>query len=138
MHVCVYINIHVSISVYLNMHTLHSPTHTFPFMCAYTYICIYKSKEIGFHSHFKLENIQGEHKVIAILRYSIHGTLHVFPIPASLICVFVLIRVSDTQSCPTLYNPMDCSPPGSSVHGILQARVLEWVAISSSTLLIYS
>ena len=37
-----------------------------------------------------------------------------------------------TQSCPTLCNPMDCSPPGSSVHGILQARILEWVAISSS------
>ena len=35
-------------------------------------------------------------------------------------------------SCPTLYNPMDCSPPGSSVHGILQPRILEWVAISSS------
>ena len=34
------------------------------------------------------------------------------------------------QLCPTLYNPMDCSPPGSSVHGILQARILEWVAIS--------
>ena len=36
------------------------------------------------------------------------------------------------QSCPTLCNPMDCSPPGSSVHGILQARILEWVAISFS------
>ena len=36
------------------------------------------------------------------------------------------------QSCPTLCGPMDCSPPGSSVHGILQARKLEWVAISSS------
>ena len=34
--------------------------------------------------------------------------------------------------CPTLCNPMDCSPPGSSVHGILQERTLEWVAISSS------
>ena len=32
-------------------------------------------------------------------------------------------------SCPTLCNPMDCSPPGSSVHGILQARILEWVAV---------
>ena len=32
------------------------------------------------------------------------------------------------QSCPTLSDPMDCSPPGSSVHGILQARVLEWGA----------
>ena len=36
------------------------------------------------------------------------------------------------QSCPTLCNPMDCSPPGSSVHGILQARIMEWVAISFS------
>ena len=36
------------------------------------------------------------------------------------------------QSCPTLCNPMDCSPPGSSVHGILQGRTLEWAATSSS------
>ena len=36
------------------------------------------------------------------------------------------------QLGPTLCDPMDCSPPGSSVHGILQARVLEWVAISFS------
>ena len=36
------------------------------------------------------------------------------------------------QSCPTLCNPMDCSPPGSSVHGILQARILEWIAIPFS------
>ena len=33
-----------------------------------------------------------------------------------------------TQSCPTLCDPVDCSPPGSSVHGISQARILEWVA----------
>ena len=37
-----------------------------------------------------------------------------------------------TQSCPTLSDPMDCSLPGSSIHGIFQARVLEWVAISFS------
>ena len=37
-----------------------------------------------------------------------------------------------TQSCPTLCHPMDCSPPGSSVHGNLQARVVEWVAIPFS------
>ena len=36
------------------------------------------------------------------------------------------------QSCVTLCGPMDCSPPGFSVHGILQARVLEWVAMPSS------
>ena len=33
-----------------------------------------------------------------------------------------------TQSCPTLSDPMDCSPPGFSVHGIFQARILEWFA----------
>ena len=44
------------------------------------------------------------------------------------VCVCVLI----TQSCPTLYNPMDCSPPGFSVHEILQARIQEWVASSFS------
>ena len=37
-----------------------------------------------------------------------------------------------TQSCLTLCDPVDCSPPGSSLHGILQARILEWVAISFS------
>ena len=37
-----------------------------------------------------------------------------------------------TQSCPTLCNPMDYSPQGSAVHGILQARILEWVAMPSS------
>ena len=36
------------------------------------------------------------------------------------------------QLCPTLCDPMDCSPPGSSVHGIFQARVLEWGAIAFS------
>ena len=37
-----------------------------------------------------------------------------------------------TQSCPTLRDPMDCSLPGSSIHGIFQARVLEWGAIAFS------
>ena len=37
-----------------------------------------------------------------------------------------------TQSCLTLYDPKDCSRPGSSVHGISQARILEWVALSCS------
>ena len=36
------------------------------------------------------------------------------------------------QSCPTLFDPLDCSPPGSSVHGMLQARILEWVVMPSS------
>ena len=42
------------------------------------------------------------------------------------------------QSCPTLSNPMDCSLPVSSVHGIFQARVLEWGAVASSEMECYS
>ena len=42
------------------------------------------------------------------------------------------------QSCPTLCYPVDCSLPGSSLHGILQARILEWVAISLLVLEIYT
>ena len=45
-------------------------------------------------------------------------------------CVKVKSESEDAQSCPTLSDPMDCSLPGSSVHGIFQARVLEWGAIA--------
>ena len=41
------------------------------------------------------------------------------------------VCVLATQLCLTLCHPMDCSPPGSSVHGILQARIVQWVAIPS-------
>ena len=47
-------------------------------------------------------------------------------------CMKVKSESEVTQSCPTLSDPMDCSPPGSSVHGIFQARVLEWGAIAFS------
>ena len=40
------------------------------------------------------------------------------------------VKVLVTWLCPTLCDPMDYSPPGSSVHGILQARILEWAAFS--------
>ena len=46
------------------------------------------------------------------------------------IYMYVYLCVLITQSCPTLYDPMNCSLPGSSVHGILQARIQEWVVIS--------
>ena len=47
-------------------------------------------------------------------------------------CMKVKSEREVAPSCPTLSDPMDCSPPGSSVHGIFQARVLEWVAIAFS------
>ena len=42
------------------------------------------------------------------------------------------VHAKSLQSCLTLCNPMDCSPPGSSVHGILRARILEWVVMPFS------
>ena len=53
----------------------------------------------------------------------------------SMLSVMLPVKESEslaTQSCLTLWHPMDCSLPGSSIHGIFQARVLEWVAISFS------
>ena len=47
-------------------------------------------------------------------------------------CMKVKSEREVTQSCPTLSNPMNCSLPGSSIHGIFQARVLEWGAIAFS------
>ena len=49
-------------------------------------------------------------------------------------CMKVKSESKVAQSCPTLSNPMDCSLPGSSIHGIFQARVLEWGAIAFSVL----
>ena len=50
----------------------------------------------------------------------------------SILCVCVCVYAKLLQSCPTLCDPMDCSLPGSSIHGILQARILEWVAMPFS------
>ena len=51
-------------------------------------------------------------------------------------CMKVKSESEVVQSCLTLSDPMDCSLPGSSIHGIFQARVLEWVAIAFSTIYI--
>ena len=60
----------------------------------------------------------------------------IITVPAHIIslrcCRVGKVKVLVAQSRPTLCDPMDCSPPGSSIHGILQARILEWVAISFS------
>ena len=53
------------------------------------------------------------------------------------IIIFAAAAAKLLQPCPTLCDPMDCSPPGSSIHGIFQARVLEWGAIAFSSNYIY-
>ena len=58
-------------------------------------------------------------------------------LPKPPVVVAVVSELNVAQSCPTLCNPRDSSRPGSSVYGILQARILEWVAISFSKLLVH-
>ena len=55
-----------------------------------------------------------------------------FMAKAVVVISWVYAAAKSLQSCPTLCDPIDGSPPGSSVPGILQARTLEWVAISFS------
>ena len=59
-----------------------------------------------------------------------HSFTDVLTLPGSLLLTFTCCLVA--KSGPILCDPMDCSPPGSSAHGIPQARILEWVAISFS------
>ena len=66
-----------------------------------------------------------------IFRHSVSPIEHHIPFPRKLLNDTCLCAKS-LQLCPALCNLMDCSPPGSYVHGILQARILEWVAMPSS------
>ena len=61
-----------------------------------------------------------------------HWTNRKIPDADSLLFLLCLSESEVAQLCLTLCDPMDCSPPGFSVHGILQARILEWVTISFS------
>ena len=67
-----------------------------------------------------------------ILNFFIFWTINPYLLFSSFDLSVHLLSCSVTQSCPTLCNPMDCSLPGSSVHGIFQARMLEWIAIPFS------
>ena len=60
---------------------------------------------------------------------------HLFPFLLITEALFLLLAAAaeSLQSCRTLSDPMDCSPAGSSIHGIFQARALEWGAVAFST-----
>ena len=78
-------------------------------------------KNLGLGCHFLLQGIflsQGSNVSVLYLYHWVTGNID--------------IEIVVAQSCPTLCDSMDCSLPGSSLHGIFQARVLEWVAISFS------
>ena len=75
------------------------------------------------HSHKKKKLLKKNLPPNKSLRAEVF-TVEFYPV---IVCV-----CSVAQSCPNLCNPMDCNPPGSSVHGIFEARILEWVAMASS------
>ena len=61
-----------------------------------------------------------------------HHYHHIIFVAFQSVCGYLVLAAKLLQSCPTLCNPTDGSPPGSPIPGILQARTLEWVAISFS------
>ena len=81
------------------------------------------------------ETVGTNHPLVALLQPSLPSCVQFFSrnIYWTLVCVCGAgAHAKSLQLCLTLCNPMDCRPPGSSVHGILQARTLEWVAMPSS------
>ena len=81
---------------------------------------------LPFHIKGKLCNDQGRVSVFKMSFWKLHGQWKEAKLGSN------HVYCMRAQSYPTLFDPMDCSPPISSVHGILQARILEWVAISFS------
>ena len=71
-------------------------------------------------------------KSVIVVHSLIHVQLFAIPCHFLLQCIKVKSESEVAQLCPTPSDPMDCSLPGSSVHGIFQARVLEWGAIALS------
>ena len=122
----------------------HTHTHIYIYMYINNY---YPRKMFAFYKNGKIlivkvviENrclcrlfkIKGEifyrdifSKVYSVLQFRLNKYFICYGVTCLSVCLV-------TKSCLTVCDPMDCSPPGSPVHGIFQARLLEWVAISSS------
>ena len=94
------------------------------------FICtVYKTgKQIEWFCSTISFNFSVNNKHCNITYWSYHPYVYVY----IFIYVYVCMHAKSLQSCPTLCDLMDCSPPGSSVHDILQARILEWVATPTS------
>ena len=96
-----------------------------------------------YHHHHNLCKIplaakeSPESDSVLIRPEQLHPTPSQFTLPklvglTNTCCVHACMHIKSLQLCLTLHDPMDYSPPGPSVHGILQARILEWVAMLSS------
>ena len=108
----------------------------FCFLFFYSKKISYAYSEVKFNSqesscfiNYQLINDQSCFIIASSFRWlSLNSICHVISSKNILMCVHAQLL----QSGPTLCNLIDCSPPGSFVHGILQARILEWVAMPSS------
>ena len=69
--------------------------------------------------------------LLGISHKTIINTMDIYLYFHGIFYIYIYIMVCVHAQCLTLCDPMDCSPPGSSIHGISQARILEWIAISS-------
>ena len=98
----------------------HTHAHTHTHMHTLTHTCTHSHSHTHAHTHTHMHTLTLTHTKVC--RVLILGLSY-----SDVLCCF-----KPLQSCPTLCNPMDCSPPVSSVHGILQGRILEWGASSFS------
>ena len=95
---------------------------------------------VSSHADFQSYYLYEESKLVPTLGllHSVFLLLEIFFLPSLfgeflvILTINVCVHAKSLQSCLTLCNSMDCSPPGFPVHGILQARILEWVAFPFS------
>ena len=113
---------------------------TWPPLCIWELYCIGLYPECWQHlslSVSQTDRLTGPADAVSITHGFYAAVCQVSHLPGSAVVSLceqgkLCVCAKSLQLCPTLCNAMDCSPPGSSVHGILQARTLEWVAMRSS------
>ena len=87
---------------------------------------------LSFKMLINQELLQGGQEGVGHIPYCVDSMKQALPTSLEVLRVRVCVCMLSLQSCPILCDPVDCSLPGSSVHGILQARILGWVAMSFS------
>ena len=95
--------------------------------------CLSKLKAVLFLAMFLPQCLDRKKTLCKVITGQFNWLLTYYPTPHSIQGCLAAAAAKSLQSCPTLCDPIDGSPPGSPVPGILQARTLEWVAISFST-----
>ena len=105
-------------------HKLYGIKNYHLFSKYFNFLIPFSGNKIAFQLSFLSVNLN-DHSSYFLVHFYHSLNHHVLFILSAVLCLI-------TQLCPTHWDFMDCNPPGSSVHGILQARILEWVAMPSS------